>query len=306
MAAQCRRVTFSLSGCLTSYPASTSSLQRSRIPNLVGAHRQNTPTMTDTRAEQPPECSGAPPHTGQLTDSSEQQQQQRGVSPTEAHRQVCAAFQFSSLFPSNLCSKETKEWSPCCSNTGLFVHSTTFVNRCANILIKYLSVAESSRWSQLLVQNGAHMVFRVITVGQRTRTGDFLLQKKLQLFKRSRSRHVWHETSHHLLRGLHDVPAAAVVHVWPFLRLLAEVHRLLCAFGKRRHEGVRRARPVTVRMTRVSMVTAVTLQHIQHANTELVQRNVGTLNRKPTVAVLVRVGDAVIWGRRMSNVMHRV
>ena len=39
MAAQCSRDTFSLSGCLTSYPASTSSLQRSRIPNL---HRANT------------------------------------------------------------------------------------------------------------------------------------------------------------------------------------------------------------------------------------------------------------------------
>lgn len=36
MAAQWSSVTFSLSGCLTSYPASTSSLQRSRIPNLTG------------------------------------------------------------------------------------------------------------------------------------------------------------------------------------------------------------------------------------------------------------------------------
>lgn len=83
-----------------------------------------------------------------------------------------------------------------------------------------------------------------------------------------------HQLSHHLLCGLHYVPAAAVVHVRPFL--LAEVHYLLWALGKSRHEGMRRSRPVTVRVTRVSMVTtvthvAVTLQHKQHANTGLVQ-----------------------------------
>lgn len=38
MAAQCSSVTFSLSGCRTSWPASTSSLQRSRTPNLTHTH----------------------------------------------------------------------------------------------------------------------------------------------------------------------------------------------------------------------------------------------------------------------------
>lgn len=41
MAAQCSRVTFSLSGCLTSWPASTSSLHRSNAPNLRNNKRSN-------------------------------------------------------------------------------------------------------------------------------------------------------------------------------------------------------------------------------------------------------------------------
>lgn len=101
--------------------------------------------------------------------------------------------------------------------------------------------------------------------------------------------------SQHLLCGLHYVPTAAVVHVRPFLRLLTEAHRLIRAFGeltvKRRHEGVCRSRPVTVRMTCISMVTAVThvavtLQHTQNENTKIWSR-VETLNRQRTVALLV-------------------
>lgn len=102
--------------------------------------------------------------------------------------------------------------------------------------------------------------------------------------------------SHHLLCGLHYVPTAAVVHVRPFLRLLTEAHRLIRAFGelteKRCHEGVRRSRPVTVGMTCMSVVTAVThvamtlLQQTQNENTKIWSR-VETLNRQRTVALLV-------------------
>ena len=83
---------------------------------------------------------------------------------------------------------------------------------------------------------------------------------------------------HHLLRCLHNVPAAAVIHVRPFLRLLTEAHHRVGAFAKlsvkSRHEGVRRSRPVAVRMTSVSVVTAVThvavtLQHIRHVNSQI-------------------------------------
>lgn len=77
--------------------------------------------------------------------------------------------------------------------------------------------------------------------------------------------------SNNLLCGFHDVPAAAVLHVRPFLRLLSEVH-LIGAFPKLtlegRHEGVCRSWPVTVGRTRMSVVAAVahvavavTLQH---------------------------------------------
>ena len=77
--------------------------------------------------------------------------------------------------------------------------------------------------------------------------------------------------SKNLLCSLHDVPAAAVLHEWPFLWLLSEVH-LIGAFPKltleARHEGVRRPRPVTVGGTPVSVVAAVahvavTLQRAQ-------------------------------------------
>lgn len=78
--------------------------------------------------------------------------------------------------------------------------------------------------------------------------------------------------SHHLLCGLHYIPTAAVVHVRPFLRLLTEVHRLIRAFAeltmKRHHEGVRRSRPVTVRMTCMSMVTVVLLVAVTLQQTE--------------------------------------
>lgn len=66
----------------------------------------------------------------------------------------------------------------------------------------------------------------------------------------------------HSLRGLHYVPAAAVVHVGPFLRLLIETHHLISTIAvKVGGEGVCRPRPVTVRVAPVSVVTVVTLRH---------------------------------------------
>lgn len=64
-----------------------------------------------------------------------------------------------------------------------------------------------------------------------------------------------------LLSCLHYVPAAAVIHVRPSLWLLTDVHRLIRVLGelsmKTCHEGVRCSRPVAVRMTSMSVLTAV-------------------------------------------------
>lgn len=69
--------------------------------------------------------------------------------------------------------------------------------------------------------------------------------------------------SRHSLRGLHDVPAAAVLHVGPFPRLLTEIHHLICTFAvKIAHEGVCRSWPVAVGVAPMSVVTVVTL-HLQ-------------------------------------------
>lgn len=73
----------------------------------------------------------------------------------------------------------------------------------------------------------------------------------------------------HSLWCLHYVPAAAVVHVWPFLRLLTETHHLIGTFAvKVSHESLRRPWPVTVRVTPMPVVTVVTLQHTQTCSGE--------------------------------------
>lgn len=71
-----------------------------------------------------------------------------------------------------------------------------------------------------------------------------------------------------LLCCLDYVPTAAVIHVWPFLCLLTGIHCLICVFAKlsmkTRHVAVHqpaiccRSRPMTVRVTSVSMMTAIT------------------------------------------------
>lgn len=77
--------------------------------------------------------------------------------------------------------------------------------------------------------------------------------------------------AHHSLGGLHDVPAAAVVHVRPFLRLLTEIHHLICAFAvKTAHEGVCRSWPGTVTVTPMSVVAVVTLQEQQRTRASMV------------------------------------
>lgn len=63
------------------------------------------------------------------------------------------------------------------------------------------------------------------------------------------------------LGRLHDVPAAAVVHHRALLRLLAQIHRLICTFAMEiGHESVCGPRPVAVGVAPVSVVTVVALQ----------------------------------------------
>lgn len=77
--------------------------------------------------------------------------------------------------------------------------------------------------------------------------------------------------SHHSLGGLHYVPAAAVVHVGPFLRLLTQIHHLIGTFAvKIAHESVCRSWPVTVGVAPMSVVTVVTLQVQQRAGVLMV------------------------------------
>lgn len=63
------------------------------------------------------------------------------------------------------------------------------------------------------------------------------------------------------LGRLHDVPATAVVHHRALLRLLAQIHRLVCSFSVEiGHESVCGPRPVAVGVAPVSVVTVVALQ----------------------------------------------
>lgn len=74
-------------------------------------------------------------------------------------------------------------------------------------------------------------------------------------------------TPPHSLRCRHDVPAAALIHPYPLLGLLAEIHRLLATFDQRAKE-VRCQRPVSMGVASVPVVTAVVAltMEIQESN----------------------------------------
>lgn len=119
----------------------------------------------------------------------------------------------------------------------------------------------------------------------------------------------WHRAQvYYLLCCLHYVPTAAVVHVRPFLRLLTEVHRLIRAFAelsvKTCHEGVRRSRPVTVRMTSMSVVTA--LQHVDTKETQIWSKTVHkeSLNGQRAVTQTPGAGKLSSNLRRILNLFE--